>query len=57
MVSVLTAGRPDPKHRIYQDDWISPESEKNMVSEINAIPDRGEIDQAHACVYPKGTTR
>ncbi len=31
----------DPKHRIYREDWISPESEKNMVSEINAIPEEG----------------
>ena len=31
----------DPKHRIYHDDWISAASEKNMVSEINTIPEAG----------------
>ena len=31
----------DPKHRIYHHDWISAASEKNMVSEINAIPEAG----------------
>jgi len=32
----------DSKHRIYHDDWISTDSEKYMVSEINAIPEAGK---------------